>query len=242
MSSRSFGNRPLIIYFSVLNAALAVSDVCYKSELLLPRTTILLSSAWPKALLYHFKTNILFVHTKASTFYLYLTLYFHVFVLLWIMLYECQTSRQEADPPWCLWGVSQRTIIGDYGTVRSGKIDTAQRPHWLSVSVRLLLTNPQMGPRGGWWLLLLNHRLIVSCFGACLVHFQEQWCRGNDSHREPRRTEGQQESVQLHSAGRQPVPLVHSAGGDDAGRPVKDWQQIEHISTVYGECRGLKLL
>lgn len=42
--------------------------------------------------------------------------------------------RKEEDPSWRVWGIPQRTIIRDYGSIRGRQVDTAERPHRLYVS------------------------------------------------------------------------------------------------------------
>lgn len=57
-------------------------------------------------------------------------------VILFLINFVCSLLiRKEADPSGRLWGISQWTIIGDYGTIRSGQVDTSERPHWLHVSM-----------------------------------------------------------------------------------------------------------
>lgn len=56
-------------------------------------------------------------------------------VILFLINFVSLLIRKEADPSGRLWGIPQWTIIGDYGTIRSGQVDTSERPHWLHVSM-----------------------------------------------------------------------------------------------------------
>lgn len=150
-------------------------------------------------------------------------------------------SREEADPARRLRGVSERTIICDYGSIRSWKINTLERADRLFVSPYF---HPPTVHHPLWDLspthiatpkrVLSYHQLIV-CLSRTFVATQEEGRGGHDPDRQSCGSDGEQEGVQLHPAGRQSIPLVHRPRVHDAGGPTQNRQQISHVSTVHGK-------